>query len=107
MMNAEKRLFTDISNGKRARYDSDSFGVKTSTYLDSVRLEHYLKKGEIRNRLVFHSAYGDHWIKSSVIVDHVTNIDVLRENDIVVVYLVTNVDDNGNEHQFRFYVEIK
>lgn len=97
MLDAEKRLFSIVNGGGRARYEIDTGGLRAWVYLHSVRWE-YVKSdwaGDKNRKLVLTTGYRDNnRIRDIVTIYGVTDINVIRENKDVVVFEITTEKDN-------------
>lgn len=106
---AEKRLFSIVNGGGRARYEIESAGLRARLYLHSIRWEcaQSLWSSNENRKLVLTTGYQfNNKIRDIVTIYGVTSIEVLRENRGVVVFVISNEVD-GEQYQHMIYVEYK
>lgn len=109
MFNAEKRLFSIVNGGGRARYEIEIGGLRARVYLHNIRWE-YVKSlwaGDENRKLVLTTGYQDNnQIRDIITIYGVTNIDVLRENNGCTVFSITTEVDE-KQHHHKIYAEYK
>lgn len=106
---AEKRLFSMVNGGGRARYEIEIAGLRARLYLHSIRWEcaQSLWASDDNRKLVLTTGYQfNNKIRDIVTIYGVTSIEVLRENRDGVVFVITN-EVNKEQHQHMIYVECK